>query len=67
VGHGQFFLRRHAAAGRLLAIAQSGVEEGNVIGVICHMSRLPGEDVASISSFADHPDIRQSYSFWVSD
>ena len=31
VGHGQLFLRGHAAAGRLLAVAQRGVEEDYVI------------------------------------
>ena len=31
VGHGELFLRGHAAAGRLLAVAQRGVEESNVI------------------------------------
>jgi hypothetical protein len=31
VGHGQLFLRRHAAAGGLLAVAQRGVEEDYVI------------------------------------
>ena len=34
MGHGELFLRGHAAAGRLLAVAQSGVEEGNVIALI---------------------------------
>ena len=32
MGHGQLFLRRHAAAGRLFAVAQRGVEEDNAIG-----------------------------------
>ena len=31
VGHGELFLRGHAAAGRLLAVAQSGVEEDYVV------------------------------------
>ncbi len=31
MGHGELFLRGHAAAGRLLAVAQSGVKKGNVI------------------------------------
>ena len=31
VRHGELFLRGHAAAGRLLAVAQSGVEECYVI------------------------------------
>ena len=31
MGHGELFLRGHAAAGRLLAVAQGGVEEGYVI------------------------------------
>ena len=34
MSHGQFFLRGHAAARRLLAVAQSGVEESYVIRVI---------------------------------
>ena len=34
VGHGELFLRGHAAAGGLLAVAQSGVEEGNVIWIV---------------------------------
>ncbi len=33
VSHGELFLRGHAATGRLLAVAQSGVEECNVIGI----------------------------------
>ena len=42
MGHGELFLGRHAAAGRLLAIAQSGVEERYVIGglVCAHRLRL---------------------------
>ena len=31
MGHGQLFLRGHAAAGRLLAVAQRGVEKDNLI------------------------------------
>ena len=31
VGHGELFLRGHAAAGRLLAVAQGGVEEYDVV------------------------------------
>ena len=31
VGHGELFLRGHAAAGRLLAVAQRGVKEDDVI------------------------------------
>ena len=31
VGHGELFLRGHAAAGRLLAVAQSGVEEDYMV------------------------------------
>jgi hypothetical protein len=33
MGHGELFLRGHAAAGRLLAIAKGGVKEGDVIGL----------------------------------
>jgi hypothetical protein len=35
MGHGELFLRGHAAAGGLLAVAEGGVEERNVIGLIC--------------------------------
>jgi hypothetical protein len=31
MSHGQLFLRRHAAAGRLLTVAQCGVEEDDAI------------------------------------
>jgi len=31
MGHGQLFLRRHAAAGRLLAVAQCGIEKDDAI------------------------------------
>ena len=46
VRHGEFFLRGHAATGRLLAIAQSGVEECNVIWIFHSCSRLPGKTSA---------------------
>ena len=41
VGHGELFLRGHAAAGGLLAVAQGGVEEDYVDLKSC--IRLPGK------------------------
>ena len=64
--HGELFLRGHAATGRLFAIAQSGVEER--LDVIRMSSCSPaGEDLANSFSFSHRADIRQSYSFWVTD
>ena len=56
--HGELFLRGHAAAGRLLAIAQSGVEERNVIGdLICsYLTPGTGKPFANSNSFIfSHP------------
>ena len=36
MGHGELFLGGHAAAGRLLAVAQGGVKEDNVIWSLSH-------------------------------
>ena len=42
VRHGQLFLRGHAAARRLLAVAQSGIEEGYVVcGHETHLREIP--------------------------
>jgi hypothetical protein len=41
--HGELFLRRHAAAGGLFAVAEGGVEENNVIRD--HALDLPGESL----------------------
>ena len=68
VRHGELFLRGHAAAGRLLAIAQSGVEECNVIWIVafmCHACR--GRPFLTLLFSRIRGDITQSYSFWGSD
>ena len=43
VGHGELFLRGHAAAGGLLAVAQGGVEEDYVIWVLSHVFACQGK------------------------
>src|ERR1035437_2927772 len=45
--HGQLFLRHHAAARRLLAVAQRGVKEDNVI--ICHGTASGGRVIPAFS------------------
>jgi hypothetical protein len=67
VGHGELFLRGHAAAGRLLAVAQSSVEEGYVIGT--HLGPASsGEDSLPTSYSLSHfGSIRQSYYSLVGD
>jgi hypothetical protein len=43
MGHGQFFLRGHAAAGGLLAVAEGGVEEDYMIrNIRCHLFACQG-------------------------
>ncbi len=52
MGHGQLFLRGHAAAGRLLAVAQGGVEEEYVSCV--HALACPEKHLSNSASVV-HP------------
>jgi hypothetical protein len=68
VGHGQLLLGSHTATRRLFAIAESGVEEGDVILVVYgHEFARQGKPVANLVSVSHPAGIRQSYSFWVVD
>src|SRR5271157_2251095 len=53
VRHGQLFLRRHAATGRLLAVAQRGVEEDNA--VVRHEAASGGLFMPALSVFSIPP------------
>ncbi len=48
VRHGEFFLRGHAAAGGLLAVAQSGVEECNVIWIFHRVHACRGRRLLTL-------------------